>query len=127
MPVRRGGGDLSGSPLSSAYLSQVLGSPRLAFDVGLGSVTAWRHFIVPATILVLVRDAGRLSRNHLLLRCALRRFASQVVGREGLGEHGTHAVSPTAVMFDDLIGDLAHLSLLAGTGVLSLARCFGQI
>jgi hypothetical protein len=67
----------------------------------------------------------------LFLRRALRRLASEVVGREGLGEHAIGAVSPTAVMFDDLIGDLAHVSLLyqykskfAGRSSLEYKSCF---
>ena len=40
-----------------------------ALDVGLGSITAWRRFVVPTTILVFVRNAHRVSRNELLLRC----------------------------------------------------------
>src|SRR6266702_2544601 len=45
--------------------------PRSALDVGLGSIVACRHFVVPAAILVLVRDARRVSRHDLFLRCAL--------------------------------------------------------
>ena len=40
-----------------------------ALDVGLGSITPWRRFVVPTTILVFVRNARRVSRNELLLRC----------------------------------------------------------
>src|SRR2546430_2568323 len=83
-----------------------------ALDVGLGSIVACRHFIVPATILVLIRDVRRVSWDDLFLRCALRRSAGHVVGRKGLGEPPINPVRPTAVMFDDLIGDLGHASLL---------------
>src|ERR1700704_2347584 len=81
-------------------------------DVGLGSIVAGRHFVVPATILVLVRDARRFSGHDLFLRRALRRPAGHVVGGKGLGEDPVHPIGPTAVMLDDLIGDLGHLSLL---------------
>ena len=66
-----------------------------ALDVGLGSITAWRRFVVPTTILVFVRNAHRVSRNELLLRCVIRRSASQVMRREGLGEHPIDLIDPT--------------------------------
>src|SRR6266568_2177001 len=81
---------------------------RSALDVGLGSIIAWRHFVVPTAVLVLVLDAGRDPRYDLFLGRALGRLAGQVVGREGLGEHPIDAVGPTAVVLDDFIGDLGH-------------------
>src|SRR6202030_3838755 len=88
------------------------GRRHSALDVGLGSVTSPRHFVVPSAILVLVRDARRVSRDDLLLRRALGRFACHVVGREGLGEPPIDPIGPTAVVLDDLICDLGHASLL---------------
>ena len=38
-----------------------------ALDDGLGSITPWRRFVAPTTILVFVRNARRVSRNELLL------------------------------------------------------------
>src|SRR6266567_5314559 len=81
---------------------------RSALDVGLGPIIAWRHFVVPTAVLVLVLDAGRVPRYDLFLGRALRRSAGQVVGREGLGEHPIDAVGPTAVVLDDFIGNLGH-------------------
>jgi hypothetical protein len=83
-----------------------------ALDVGLGSITPWRRFVVPTTILVFVRDARRVSRDDLLLRCAFCSTISQVMGREGFGEHPINPISPPTIMFDDLIDDPSHLSLL---------------
>jgi hypothetical protein len=77
-----------------------------ALDVGLGSISAWRRFVVPTTFLVFVRNARSFSWNDLLLRYAICRFASQVVGREGFGEHPIDLIGPTTVMFDNLIGNL---------------------
>jgi len=37
---------------------------------------------------------------------------SQVMGREGFGEHPINPISPPTIMFDDLIDDHSHLSLL---------------
>jgi len=78
-----------------------------ALDIGLGSISAWRRFVVPTTILVFVRNARSSSWNDLLLRCAICRFASQVVG-----EHPIDLIGPTTVMFDNLKGNLSHASLL---------------
>src|SRR3979409_1339859 len=83
-----------------------------AFDVGLGPVIAGRHLLVPMAILVLVGDAGGLSRNALLLHGALRRLAGAVVRREGFGINPVDPVGPAAVMLDDLVGDSGHASLL---------------
>jgi hypothetical protein len=83
-----------------------------ALDVGLGSIIACRYFVVPMAILVLVRNACRVSRDDLFLCRALRCSAGHVVGREGLGEHPIDPVGLPAVVFDDLIGDLGHASLL---------------
>src|SRR4051794_35987493 len=68
---------------------------------------------MPKTILVFIGDASRLARNDLFSRCTLRGSARHVVTGERLGEHPTDAVSPAAVMFDDLICDLGHVWLLA--------------
>src|SRR3984893_15785822 len=106
-----GYGDTTGNEGVGAGADLRLRLPS-ALDVGLGSIIAGRHFVVPTTILVLVRDARRVSPNDLFFRCALRPSAGHVVGREGLGEHPIDPVGPTAVMFDDLIGDLGHVSLL---------------
>jgi hypothetical protein len=51
----------------------------LPLDVGFGSIIAFRQFVVPMTILVLIGDAGRVSRHDLFLRGALRRFTGHVV------------------------------------------------
>ena len=40
---------------------------------GLGSIIAARNFVVPVPLLVLIRDVGRVSRDDLFLRRALRR------------------------------------------------------
>jgi len=66
-----------------------------ALDVGLGSITTWRRFVVPTTILVFVRNARRVSRNKLLLLCVIRRSASQAMRREGFGEHPIDLIDPT--------------------------------
>src|SRR5205085_6682988 len=83
-----------------------------ALDVGLRPIIACRYFVMPTTSSVFVRDAHRLARNDLFLRCALGRSAGHVVGWKGLGEHAVHPVGPTAVVLDDLINDLGHGSLL---------------
>jgi hypothetical protein len=94
-----------------------------ALDVGLGSISAWRCFVVPTTILVFVRNARSFSWNDLLLRCAICRFASQVVGREGFGEHPIDLIGPTTIMFDNLIGNLSHVSLLMLGGLIADVDC----
>src|ERR1700704_2055854 len=83
-----------------------------ALDVGLGTIGAFRDLAVPLTLVVLIRDAGRAARHLLLAGGALRRPAGQVVRGISLGEHPVDPVGPAAVMLDDLIGDLGHVSLL---------------
>src|SRR5262249_48101432 len=80
-----------------------------ALDVGLGPIGARRPFVVPTTILVLVRDGRALSRHDLFLGRAFRRLAREVVGGEGLGEYPVDPVGPAAVVLDDLVGDLGHV------------------
>ena len=48
----------------------------------------------------------------LFVRCALRCSAGRVMRRERFGEHVTHLIGPSPVMFDDLVGDPGHPSLL---------------
>jgi len=54
-----------------------------------------RKRTLPTTILVFLRNARRVSRNELLLRCVIRRSASQVMRREGFGEHPIDLIDPT--------------------------------
>jgi hypothetical protein len=107
-------------PISEDKMAQAAtsfaGTIPSALNVGLRSITAWRPFIVPTTILVFVRNARRFSRNDLLLRCAICRFASQVMSREGLGVHPIDLIGPTTIMFDNLIDYLCHVSLLTSLG-----------
>src|ERR1700704_2969139 len=86
---------------------------RSALDVGLWAIVAARDFIVPTAVLVLVGDAGRDAGDDLFPGGALGRLARQVMGLEGLGVDPIDPVRPPAVMLDDLIGDLGHVSLLA--------------
>src|SRR5215207_8065326 len=48
----------------------------------------------------------------VLVRRALRCSAGRVMRRERFGEHVTHLIGPSPVMFDDLVGDPGHPSLL---------------
>ena len=66
---------------------------------------------MPTTILVFVRNARRISRKDLLLRCAICRFASQAMRREGFGEHPIDLIGPTTVMFDNRIDYLIPAAL----------------
>ena len=70
------------------------------------------QLLVPMAALVFVGNAGGLARNELLPRGTFRGLAGEVVGREGLGEDAISAVSPAAVMLDDLVSDLVHRSIL---------------
>jgi hypothetical protein len=47
---------------------------------------------------------------------AICRFASQVMRREGFGEHPIDLIGPTTVMFDNLIDYLSHVYLLTSLG-----------
>jgi len=73
----------------------------LALDVGLGPIATWRRFVVPTTTFVFVRNIRCVSRNDLLVRCAIRRLASQVMRRKGFGKHPVDAIGPTTVVLNN--------------------------
>jgi hypothetical protein len=96
----------------------------LSLDVGLGSINRQRRFVVPTTPLVFVGNAHRVSRDDLLLRCAIRCSASEVMRREGFGEHPIDLIGPTTVMFDNLVDNLSHVSLLTLLSGLIVGQVF---
>ena len=80
--------------------------------IGIGPVFARRQFVVPMAILVFVRNHGCLSGQDLFSRRALRGFAGRIVTWKRLRKDAVETVSPAAIVFDDLIGDLGHATLL---------------
>src|SRR5262249_21246546 len=109
LPRERRSGDL---PLA---VSPQSGSSAL--DLGLWPVVACRHLGVPMAVLVLVDDDGVGIGDALLLRRALRRAPRRVARAIGFRIAAVDLVSPTAVMLDDAIGDLAHATLLAAIAI----------
>src|SRR5580704_2268281 len=82
-----------------------------ALDVGLRPIIAGRNLVMPKTVLVFIGDTPGLSANDLFPCRSFRGFARHVVRPEGFGEHAIDPVSPAAVVFDDFVRDLAHLTL----------------
>src|SRR5262249_53090641 len=81
-------------------------------DAGLGPIIARRDFLVPATVLVLVRDTGCLPGDQLLPRGTLGRFMGSRVRRKSFGVHPVDPVGPSPIMLDDLVRDFGHVVLL---------------
>src|ERR1700719_553311 len=91
-----------------------------SLDIGIGSISAGRQFVVPTPIVVFVRDGCRVPGDDLFPRRALRSRAGQVVARKWFREHPIDAIGPTPIMFDDLVGNLGHVWLLTLIGPLWL-------
>src|SRR5689334_2938515 len=81
---------------------------------------------MPTTVLVLVRDARSLSGGMLLAGRPLRGASSVVAGRKGLRENSVSLVRPPAVMLDNFVCYLAHLTLPTGKVKLMQRPAFSQ-
>ena len=64
---------------------------------------AIRQLVVPAAVLVLVRDAGRISWDALLCRGVLGSSAGRIVAWRSLRDDPVNAIGPTAIMLNDFV------------------------
>src|SRR5579862_1780483 len=67
---------------------------------------------MPVAVSVFPGNGGGISRDVLLSGSTLGGAARRVVGRESLGKDAIDPIGPSAVMFDDLIRNFGHVSLL---------------
>src|SRR5215475_9897489 len=94
---------------------------NLVFDVGLWPIRAARGLRVPATLFVFVLYGFCMARHGLLFGSGLRSGERVGVGRVRLREHAVNLVGPTAIVFDDLVGNVRH------QGPLRLGRCSNKL
>jgi hypothetical protein len=78
-------------------------------DFGNWSIAAVRQLMVPAAVLVLVRDAGRLSWDALFRGGAFSGSAGRSVAWKSLRDNPINTVGPTAVMLNDFVNYMGHL------------------
>src|ERR1700730_42518 len=83
-----------------------------SLDIGIGSISASRQFVVPTPIVVFVRDGCRLPGDDLFPRGTLRSRAGHVVALKWFREQPIDAITPPPIVSDDLVGNLGHVWLL---------------
>src|SRR5450432_2493653 len=91
------------------------------FDIGLGAVRACSGLGVPFAVRGLVLDRLGTPRRPLFARRPLGGRQRRSVAGKALRKHTVDGVGPTAVMLNDLVGDVGHREL-AGWGWRSAAH-----
>src|SRR5580704_2502650 len=94
----------------------------LTLNCGFRTIGTAVHLVVPASFLVLVGDLCGFARRGLLARRKFRSRASGVAGGERLGIRTIRLVGPPAVVLNNFISDLAHISSNTSYFVLSVQK-----
>src|SRR5258705_11887926 len=81
----------------------------LSLDVGDGSITTDRQLVVPTAVLVLVRNARRISGDTLFPGGVFCSSAGCVVAPKRVPEPTVNAGCPAAPRLDDFKGNPGHL------------------
>ena len=82
----------------------------LVLDDGVRAVSAAGGFRVPLALVILVFDGFRVAGDLLLLGGRLRGCERLGMGWEGFRKHGVNLIGPAAVVLDDLVGDIRHVT-----------------
>jgi hypothetical protein len=83
----------------------------LALYVGIRAIDPFSVFIMPFSIAVLEFDSFIASRSSLLPSRSVGGLLRQFPGGKRLRKNIADFISPTAVMFDDLISNVRHIRL----------------